>query len=99
MTHPSIQGLREAVASVVDVCHGCSPNAEGPERDCPRHGDAYATADAALAAQVAYLTEHGVLLSGEGLVRAEPGASTEDVEKTKRFGGGWFLYPVPQDSE
>lgn len=48
MTHPSIQGLREAIATVVDVC---------------------ATADDVLKAQAAYLTEHGVLLSGEGLVR------------------------------
>lgn len=64
MTHPSIQGLREAVGSPPCLLHHdgnrCDPNGSGLVD--PRCYEA---------AQAAYLTEHGVLLSGEGLVRAE----------------------------
>lgn len=74
MTHPSIQGLREAVEGAIKSCV-CQPydatgGPQGPLQECPRHGDWRATAEAALIAQAAYLTEHGVLLSGEGLVRS-----------------------------
>lgn len=64
MTHPSIQGLREAVAYTVDlVLAGERPS---------NQAEAVETIVAAVErAQAAYLTEHGVLLSGEGLVRAE----------------------------
>ncbi len=57
MTHPSIQGLREAVYVGRDGCT-CGFGAL-----CPNCGWERAAA---------YLTEHGVLLSGEGLVGAEP---------------------------
>lgn len=57
VTHPSIQGLREAALD--GTCPG------GAADPCDEHASAV---DGTLALVAAYLTEHGVLLSGEGLV-------------------------------
>lgn len=66
MTHPSIQGLKEAAHNPMCIHGGALPSG----------GQCFATKNAVHpecfeSAQAAYLAEHGVLLSGEGLVRAK----------------------------
>lgn len=91
MTHPSIRGLREAVAEALRKRWREFENASGEALPMP-------TATVALDAIAAYLTEHGVGWFGEGLVRAE-GADTETARRCAANGRPklFRLVPVPQD--
>lgn len=94
MTHPSIQGLREAVRAAACV----RESVRGPGYDDPAKGRRWVCGYDRLhpecmeAAQTAYLTEHGVLLSGEGLVRAEWSSPHSELYRLAPV-------PVPQDGE
>lgn len=81
VTHPSIQGLREAVAEALRTRWQEFENRQGQALTMP-------TATVAVEAAAAYLTEHGVLLSGEGLVRA----GAKDTEQARAA----IAYGAPQ---